>query len=669
MKKSNKRLQEWKERYEQARDDYRDEMERMDRRQKIYDGDNTIYDVEGRPTKRKATHVRNLGAEMVETQVDSNIPAPKVTAVRQEDERLAKIIEDMLRNMCDRLPLERLNDKAERVCPVLGGHGLLLDWDAGRGGKGWMGDLSVTLLGGRKLIPQAGVYEIEEMDFISVVTPMTRRQIKASYGVTVPKGDEQESEPEARSMGAVADTTGEILTVVTVFYRGDDGKIGRIRWVDGTEILLEDIVDYQARRVRHCTKCGAAAHGAAGEPCIYCGNKTFDEEVQEYEELTEDIYVGEKLLIPAMSPKRNEYGQVMVEMVQVENSPLMPQTTPAAGMALPIMRAQPQVVMEPTRIPYYKPDMFPVLLRRNVSKDGAFLGGSDMDAIKDQQNALNKVSTKLMTKVLGGGSFTTVPKGMKWSITDQDGLVIELEKASDRERIGVYNTQVDVSHDLALRGQLYEEGRQAIGITDSFQGRHDTTATSGKAKEFSAARAAGRLESKHAMKRALFADLFEAIFKFMLAYADEPRPLRGFDGEGKPEYREFNRYEFLYQDEAGNWKYNTDFLFSCDTAAPLASDRQAMWQETRMNFQQGTMGNQQELKTQLRFWRQMERLNYPMAGDMVKSLEKEQEEMTKMQQAQAQMQMQQAKMGGMVPSVNPAASLMGEAPAMGGGLV
>ena len=661
MRKNTKRLQEWKERYEQARDDYREEMEKMDRRQKIYDGDNTIYDVEGRATKRKATHVRNIGFEMVETQVDSNIPAPKVTAVRKGDEHLAKIIEDMIRNVCDRLPMVRLNDKAERVCPVLGGHGILLDWDASRGGKGWMGDLSVTLLGGRKMVPQAGVYEIEEMDFIAVVTPMTRRQIKASYGVDVPKGDEVEADPEVRAMGAVADTTGEILTVVTVFHRDDEGKIGRIRWVDGTEILLEDIDDYQARRVKRCTKCGAVSRGAGKTPCEYCGNKNFDEEVQEYEELTEDIPLSDGRTIPVMSPKRDEYGQVMVEMVQVENSPLMPQTTPAAGMALPVM--QPQVVMEPTRIPYYKPDMFPVLLRRNVSKDGAFLGSSDMDAVADQQNALNKVSTKLMTKVLGGGSFITIPKGMRWSVTDQDGLVVELESAADGEKIGVYNTQVDVGNDLVLRTQIYEEGREAIGITDSFQGRRDTTATSGKAKEFSAAQAAGRLESKHAMKRALYADLFEAIFKFMLAYADEPRPLRGYDGEGKPEYSQFNRYEFLYQDEAGNWKYNTDFIFTCDTAAPLASDRQAMWQETRMNFQQGTMGNPQEIKTQLRFWRQMERLAYPMAGDMVKSLEKEQETQAQMQQARAQMQQVVREM------TSPDLGGMGADPLMGGGLV
>lgn len=659
MKKDKKQLALWQERYDTAEKEYRTEQEAMLRRQEIYDGTRTIYSPDGTEAKKKATHVRNMGMEMVETQVDSTIPMPKVTAVRKEDERLAKVVEDMIRNMMDRLPSEKINDIAERVTPVLGGHGLLTDWDANRRGKGWMGDLSVSMLGPRKIVPQSGVYEVEEMDYIFVLLPMTRRQIKASYGVEIRQGDEQETEPEARSLFETADTTGEIVTVVTAFYRGEDGAIGRYRWVDGTDIVLEDMPDYQARRVRRCTKCGAVARGGKKEKCDYCGAKSFEEELQEYEELEEDIVLSNDEVIPAMSPVLDEYGQVMMEAVGPETSPLLPQTTPPGGMTVPVMKMQQQVVMAPTRIPYYKPDMFPVLLRRNVSRDGAFLGGSDMDAIADQQNNLNKISTKILEKVLGGGSFVTVPKGMEFEVDDRDNKVLPVESPADRDKIGVYNTQVDISADMALRAQLYEEGRQTIGVTDSLQGRRDTTATSAVAKQFSAAQAAGRLESKRTMKRAMYADLFEAIFKWMLAYCDEPRPLRGYDSEGKAEYSCFNRYDFLYQDEAGQWHYNTDFLFSCDTAAPLSNDRQAMWQEARMNLQQGAMGNPAELTTLIRFWRQMERLHYPLAGEVLRSLEKEQEELSNMQ-----------KMKQMTPTMPAAAQTAPAAtPVMGGGLL
>lgn len=72
----------------------------------------------------------------------------------------------------------------------------------------------------------------------------------------------------------------------------------------------------------------------------------------------------------------------------------------------------------PTEIPYYKPNRFPLIVRKNVSLYGEFLGASDVDAIEDQQNAMNKLSTKINKKVLGGGSVLTPPADLKlkWEI-------------------------------------------------------------------------------------------------------------------------------------------------------------------------------------------------------------------------------------------------------------
>ena len=234
--------------------------------------------------------------------------------------------------------------------------------------------------------------------------------------------------------------------------------------------------------------------------------------------------------------------------------------------------------------------------------------------------------------VLCGGSFTTLPENGVTIVNDQDNRIVKVDRVDKLQMIKTFNTQVDINMDLALRSQIYEEARQTIGITDSMQGRKDPTATSAVAKEFSAQQAAGRLESKRVMKRAMYQDLFEAIFKWMLAYCDEPRTIRRTNEHGDVEYITFDRHDFLYEDESGEWQYNTDFLFSCDSATPLASDRQALWKETRMNFQEGAMGNTAEITTLLRFWEQMEKLHYPMAGDMVKSL-RDQMESQQAQQA------------------------------------
>ena len=93
---------------------------------------------------------------------------------------------------------------------------------------------------------------------------------------------------------------------------------------------------------------------------------------------------------------------------------------------------------------------------------------------------------------------------------------IYLSSPADKSYLDVYDLQGDIEQDMAYLAQIYEEARQVIGITDSFQGRKDSTATSGKAKEFSAAQSAGRLESKRVMKDAAYAALFEAMFKFKI---------------------------------------------------------------------------------------------------------------------------------------------------------
>lgn len=622
-----RKLKTWQDRLETAKEAIGPELNAMGKRESIYDGDPTIYKPDGSVAEKgKASHVRNVAFEVVEAQVESDIPTPKVTAIRQEDEPLADVVENLLRNVLDRLPFERLNDEGERISPVQGGHGLLVDWQDGISGRDWMGDLRVTMMHPRGIIPQANVSQIADMDWIFLESPATRRQIREAFGVELEE-NENESDPDARRLGDGPDSSGEIVTLVTCYYRNSKGGIGRYRWVNDT--VVEDLEDYQVRRVQMCAACGAVGDG---HRCRYCQGTRFTVEVQEFEELTEDIETRMGTVIPAMTEQRDEYGQVVLEPL-TEGEGVLPQLRSVNGPAA--VRYVP--VMAPTRIPYYKPDVYPIVVRKNVSKFGRFLGGSDIDAIADQQNTMNQLSTKIKGKVLGGGSFTTLPLDGATIVNDQDNRVVRVDNPAKMQMIKTFNTQVDINMDLALRAQIYEEARQTIGITDSMQGRKDPTATSAVAKEFSAQQAAGRLESKRVMKRAMYQDLFEVIFKFFLAYCEEPRWLHKSNENGETEYLVFDRHDFLYQDEAGEWQYNTDFLFSCDSAAPLATDRQALWKEARMNFQQGAMGPVNEVSSLLRFWTQMEKLHYPMAADMRRSFE---EEMERQQEAAAQQQQQ-----------------------------
>lgn len=613
----NDKLRLWQERLKTNEAAFSGEIDKMDARELQYLGNRRIREIVCGDKTRKTEHIRNLSAEIIEAQIDSNIPQPKVTARRQGDEKKAKLIEDMLRNELDRLPFEMMNDMMERTVPIQGGGAFLVEWDSTDTSHTTLGELLVSSIHPKQIIPQDGVYSgIEDMDYIILKIPQTKEYIKSRYKVTV--RSEAEEEPDVRTTGETSPAA-DMVTQYMAYYRNTKGGIGIYSWVEDTE--LEDIEDYQARRLRHCKVCGASEPTGESEVlpqltpegekvsdtgerrkknvCPYCGSTEWESRNEEYETLMGDIVTSEGTIIPAYT--QDEFG-----------------------------------VMTHTKIPYYKPDIFPIILQKNVSVFGRFLGDSDMDKIADQQNTVNRLESKIIDKLIKAGSYLTLPNDATVPVDTDELKIIRFRDPASYEQIKAVTVEANISQDIAYMQQVYEEARQTIGITDSFQGRKDATATSGKAKEFSAAQSAGRLESKRIMKNACYASLFEAMFKFKLAYADEPRPVVSDDFNGDKQYSEFNRYDFLQQDEAGEWFWNDDFLFSCDTSSPLASNREAMWQETRMNLQTGAYGNPQDLRTLILFWGKMDMLHYPGAADTKAYLmeELQRQQMMQMQEQQ-----------------------------------
>jgi hypothetical protein len=184
--------------------------------------------------------------------------------------------------------------------------------------------------------------------------------------------------------------------------------------------------------------------------------------------------------------------------------------------------------------------------------------------------------------------------------------------------------------------------KSTLGISDSFQGKADVTATSGIAKQISAGRSAGRLESKHTMKSAAYADLYQLMFKLKLAYTDEQRPTAVQRYGGKMEYGLFNRYIFLEKDAAGEWYYDDEYTFSVDPSGSLANNREAMWQENRMNYQQGAFGQPGTPISLVNFWKLMEKYHYPGASELREQVEEQYKAQQAQEQIMQQMQLQQA---------------------------
>lgn len=593
------KLEQWQEKYQKAKSSWSGTKEELLKYSALYEG---TYEIETTdPTLKgkvkKAKSVRNIIAENIDTIVDSNIPTPKVTAKREQDEKKADRIENFLRNELDRLPFETLNDEDERNTSIFGADIFLVEWNNNGGTHTTVGEIEVSLVDPTHFIPQANVKDIKKADYIFFEVQMTKEQIKDKFNVDV---SDQVNEDD------------DELMVIMAYYRNrKEDCIGRYCWVNDKE--LEDIPDYFARILNVCKKCGQVTYG---KECKYCGSKAIERKRQDYEELYQPI-VGENGEIKI--PDR----QVVYEIDSMGNT----------------------IEQErPMRVDYYKINQFPIAFRKNISVNNKLLGESDVKRMKDQQNAIKKHETKMMEKLEAAGSIFTKPKGLKMTTNNEEMRIIEIEKPEQMGMIQTINLQADVTQDLQYIDYNYQASRYALGVTDSFQGRKDTTATSGKAKEFAASQTAGRLESKKVMKNACYADLFELMFKFMLAFADEPRSIVAKDKDGKVEYLEFNKYDFLEVDEAGEIYWNDEFLFSVDSAAALANNREAMWQETRMNLDTGAMGNPQEISTLIRFWTIMESLHYPKATQIKQQLQEQQEQEAQMQQLQAQNQQLQQQL-------------------------
>ena len=640
----NAKLELWKRRLSDAENQYEVCLAKMDERESLYRGDASYKSMSRDDKKGKTPHVRNIVAEIIEAEVDSTIPPPKVTAMRKEDEHLAKIIEDMLRCETDRLPTEILNDMMERTVPVQGGAAYLLEWDKTVRTEYTAGDNVLSFLHPKQIIPQDGVWTgIGDMDWVFLKIPDTKSYILRRYSVNL--YDEGEEDPTVRGADEEAPAR-DLVTRYVALYRNEKG-IGRFSWVRDT--VLEDLEDYQAPNIRRCVQCGApepedenalptcdGSRPPLDVPekpgqnekkcCPECGGRKWKLTPDDYQLLHTAVHRTDGSTIGGMEMLQEETGEF-------------------DELGEPVVAVR----EEPARIPIYKPNVYPVFLQKNVSVFGQFLGDSDVDKIADQQRTINRISKKIVDKLVNAGSYLILPSTASIKADSEEMKVIRPATAADAAQIGVKTVEGDISQDLAYMAQVYEEARQAIGITDSMQGRKDATATSAKAKEFSAAQAAGRLESKKALKRFVWSQVYEAMFKFKLAYADEPRPIRYRNEGGDDVYEEFNRWDFLEMDPlTGEWVWNDRFLFSTDTASPLASNNEAMWQETRMNLQSGAFGDPTATETLILFWNKMDMLHYPGAGETLRFL-KEQKN-AKEQAQKAAMEAQSASMDSGLPA-------------------
>ena len=554
---------------------------------KAYKGILNALKEDGTESKRKSRQLRKLAFEIVESKVDNSIPMPKIVPRYKRDLPLVDITENYLKFEVNRILTKYDNDKSERATYIDGTSWYKVGWDSLENTHERSGNVKIELRTVDQIVPQPGVTDYKQLEYIFERQRVSITRLYDTYNRLI----------------ASSDGT-NMVDVIYCYYLNENRIVGLFAWCPDTLQVICDEKDWQIRKIRVCKNCGKT--NPIGSRCSLCESTNLVYENAKTEILEEDLY---EIYNPYEVGETDDIGQKD--------------------------KFEARVFIEAgTEIPFYELRQLPFVPRPAISSVDNIYGISEVKMILDMQDVINKVLTKSTDKTLKSGAVVTKPEKMKISDTDDTFKVFGVRSPEEAQMVQAKQILADTSQDLVMANMLYDSAKSSSGVTDSFQGKKDTTATSGKAKQYAAAQSAGRIESLRVMKAAAFSGLYELVLKYLLAFSDERRNFVKILPDGTEKEMVWNKYMFLDRDRDGVLYYRDDFHFDSDPASTLSQNRVQMWQETQDKFIQGALGNPQDPRTLKLFWNMMESFQYPLAKQVIAGIkESEQHLPTEVEQA------------------------------------
>ncbi len=504
-------------------------------------------------SSERAGVVRNITYEVIESEINADIPVPKVdtscySALREQNARAIERLSSALRS---RLPFEELNDRDERYTYIYGGSVFYIEWDSTQIDNAGEGSVRVHLLSPLDFIPQPSIDSVEDMEYCFLHFTTTRGELISKYGIA----EDKVGLAECEYLADLDDPLGDAVAVIICFYRDEDGRVGK--FVFSGDLAILDVPDYYKRKRLICRNCGRDA-----EDCE-CATPRLE-------------YIDDDVEIVTLSDGRR------------------------------------------VEIPYYIPRSFPVVIRKNTLSDMTMLGGSDCERIRSQQQAINKVESRILQKLLRAGVTPIMPEGTAVTLSNAVfGQIIKTRPGESIDNYGKIDTTPDISQDIKEADRLYDQAKRVLGISDALQGLDTVSAESGYARQLKISRASSRLETKKRMKHLAYCRIYELIFKHYLAFADEPRRFAYRDTFGRMHFTEFNRYDFIECDRNGKYYYDDSYLFTVDNHADAEYQSEALWEINLTNLERGTLGDKESPTTLLRYWQLQDKAHFPYARENV----------------------------------------------------
>ena len=351
--------------------------------------------------------------------------------------------------------------------------------------------------------------------------------------------------------------TSDTVALTVAFWKDEDGEIGRT--VFSGELLLSDIAKYYSRKPSICPICGGYADEC---DCTNAAGLTYEE---------------------------------------IDSSALTFDTD-----------------TDKISVRYYTPRKFPIVVRKNVSGTPSLYGISDCEMLRYHQQAINKIESRILQKLLRSGITPVMPEESSVTLNNAIfGQVIKMRPGESIDQYGKIDTTPDISSDMKEADRLYDQAKRLMGISDALVGVDSVKSESGYAKQLKILQSNGRLHSKRQLKYQAYSDLYRMIFEHFLAFADETRPLSYMDAFGHVMDSDFSKYSFIERYADGGEGYYDGYLFTVDLNSGAEYARDELWRRNLANLEAGTLGDKTSPVTLLRYWQSQERAHYPYAKENV----------------------------------------------------
>jgi hypothetical protein len=251
------KLEEWKKRLQEAMEEH--EIFRADCAtcDALYGGTKQIRPLGGgdlyvsdryrddTTTPQPARQVVNLTFQLIESQIDVNLPVPAVEPTEEADStERREMIEGQLAYMAADASMRRINTENERIVKKNGLAFFKVGWDPNYRSHVYRGRVETINPHPGNVVLQPGITRIKDMDYIFHIENRTIDYICRQYGEEFREQLESENLEYGQLDYFISDTAGytnektKKVSIVEAWYKDKDGDIGLLTWVG--DIILRD---------------------------------------------------------------------------------------------------------------------------------------------------------------------------------------------------------------------------------------------------------------------------------------------------------------------------------------------------------------------------------------------------------------------------------------------